>query len=94
MDITGIVNLIAASQLSPSLSDPLSVAKSEFLGRLGFAAPVAGQVFTRPNPYRDALRKARLYKESEFSMPFNTEALGLSNYGDAEYYSSNFGKYT
>lgn len=94
MDVASLANLIAATQLAPTLSEPLSVAKSEFLGRLGYASPVIGQAFTRPNPYRDALVKARLYKASEFSMPSSTEALGLSNYGDADYYSSNFGKYT
>jgi hypothetical protein len=94
MDISSLASLVAASQFAPSLTEPLSVAKSEFLGRLGFATPVAGQAFTQPNPYRDALMRARLYKASEFSMPSDTEALGLSNYGDAAYYSSDFGKYT
>lgn len=73
--------------------DPV-VLKGEFLGRLGFAAPVVGQILTRPNPYRDALLKARLYKASEFSLPTDTEALGLSNYGDAAYFSRDFGRYT
>lgn len=94
MDTTSLVNLVAASQFAPTLTEPLSVTKSEFLGRLGFASPVVGQVFTRPNPYRDALMKARLYKASEFSMPSTTGSLGLSNYGDSDYYSSDFGQYT
>ena len=73
--------------------DPF-VLKGEFLGRLGYANPVVSQILTQPNPYRDALIKARLYKASEFSMPTDTEALGLSNYGDAAYFSRDFGRYT
>jgi hypothetical protein len=94
MNVTSLANLIAATQFAPSLSEPLSVAKSQFSGLLGSGSPVVGQAFTRPNPYRDALVKARLYKASDFSMPTDTEALGLSNYGDASYYSSDFGRYT
>lgn len=55
---------------------------------------MVSQILTKPNPYRDALLKARLYKESDFSMPTGTEALGLSNYGDAAYFSRDFGRYT
>lgn len=73
--------------------DPL-VLKGEFLGRLGYANPVVGQILTRPNPYRDALLKARLYKNSDFSMPTGTSELSLSNYGDSTYFSSDFGRYT
>lgn len=69
------------------------VLKGEFLGRTGFGTPVVGQILINPNPYRDALLKARLYKESEFSMPTSTSALSLSNYGDANYFSSNFGEF-
>lgn len=94
MDIIKLASLVAPEQFAPTLSEPLSVAKSEFFGRPGFGSPVVGQLFSRPNPYRDALLKARLYKASEFSMPSDTEALGLSNYSDADYYSSNFGRFT
>lgn len=69
------------------------VLKGEFLGRTGFGTPVVNQILTNPNPYRDALLKARLYKESEFSMPTSTSALSLSNYGDANYFSNNFGEF-
>jgi len=31
---------------------------------------------------------------AELSMPTDTEALGLSNYGDAAYFSRDFGRYT
>lgn len=90
-------NQLASRGVTPDLAAELSrdpvVLKGEFLGRLGYASPVVGQILTRPNPYRDALLKARLYKESEFSMPTGTEALGLSNYGDADYFSSEFGRY-
>ena len=79
-----------ASELS---WDPV-VLKGEFLGRLGYASPVVSQILTRPNPYRDALLKARLYKNSDFSMPTGTGELSLSNYGDSAYYSSDFGRYT
>lgn len=83
-----------SSDLAAELSRDPIVLKGEFLGRLGFAAPVIGQILTQPNPYRDALLKARLYKASEFSMPTDTEALGLSNYGDAAYFSRDFGRYS
>jgi hypothetical protein len=91
-------NQLASRGSTPDLAAELSrdpvVLKGEFLGRLGYASPVVGQILTRPNPYRDALLKAKLYKESEFSMPTGTEALGLSNYGDASYYLRDFGRYT
>lgn len=79
--------------LAAELSRDPVVVKGEFLGRLGFASPVISQILTDPNPYRDALRKVRLYKESAYSMPTGTESLSLSNYGDARYYSTDFGRY-
>jgi len=91
-------NQLASRGVTPDLAAELSrdpvVLKGEFLGRLGYASPVVSQILTRPNPYRDALLKARLYKNSDFSMPVGTSELSLSNYGDSAYYSSDFGRYT
>lgn len=91
-------NQLASRGVTPDLAAELSrdpvVLKGEFLGRLGYASPVVGQILTRPNPYRDALLRARLYKNSDFSMPTGTGELSLSNYGDSTYYSSDFGRYT
>jgi hypothetical protein len=63
-----------------------------FGGKIG-PQVVVGQVFQEPSPYRDALRRARLYKDSVFSIPTGTGANDLSNYGDADYYSNKFGRY-
>ena len=63
-----------------------------FGGRIG-PQVVVGQGLTEPSPYRDALRRARLYKESALSMPTGTGANDLSNYGDADYFSKEFGIY-
>lgn len=88
-DIYGFPSERILAELS---RNPL-ILKGEFLGRTGFGTPVVGQILTNPNPYRDALLKVRLYKESDLSMPTVTSASSLSNYGDADYFSSNFGEF-
>jgi hypothetical protein len=67
--VTNLPAVASTPDLAAELSRDPVVLKGEFLGRLGYAAPVIGQILTRPNPYRDALIKARLYKASDFSMP-------------------------
>jgi len=88
-----------SDRLLSELSRNPYVLKGEFLGRLGSVgfgsvSPVVSQILTQPNPYEDALRKARIYKYSEFSDPTNVNAYSLRNYGGADYYSNNFGRYS
>jgi hypothetical protein len=83
----------SAPDPSSELSRDPVVLKGEYLGRLGLISPVISQILREPNPYKEALRKARLYKASAFSMPTGTGSEDLSNYADADYYSSEFGRF-
>jgi hypothetical protein len=55
MNVTSLANLIAATQFAPSLSEPLSVAKSQFSGRLGYGSPVIGQAALQGRTHTEML---------------------------------------